>query len=130
MTDSATVPEELQEFLLRYRRAFAAYDAESVSSFYAAPCLSVSAAEVTCYPAPEDILSNFTKVMANFRSSGLSSFEYDIRDVRRYGADLLDARVEWRLRFTGRDETRLLDNVYTLRRLDGALRIVAVLLAA
>ncbi len=111
-----------------YRTYLEGLDAAKVAACYHAPTMSVSATTQTPYGAAEELLSNFQVVMGQFRAIGLHRCEYQLGQVRSHGSDLFDWEVDWSA--TNREGTllKVLRNVYVMRRVDGELKIVAVIL--
>jgi hypothetical protein len=119
----------VSEFLERYRRAFAAFDAEALANLFAYPCQLTSdegEVTVTTVPTREAWLPQVERLVAAYRAIGVHAAEILELQVTELTPQLAQAAVHWALLDGAGARIYEFDAAYTLADLSQALRITAI----
>jgi hypothetical protein len=119
----------VSEFLERYRRAFAAFDAETIADMFAYPCqLTSDESEitVTTVSTREAWLPQVERLVAAYRAIGVHAAEILELQVTELTPELAQAVVHWALVDGAGERIYEFNAAYTLADLSRGLRITAI----
>jgi hypothetical protein len=119
----------VSEFLERYRRAFAAFDAEAIADMFAYPCqLTSDESEITqtTVPTREAWLPQVERLVAAYEAIGVHAAEILELQVTELTPQLAQAVVHWALVDGAGARIYEFNAAYTLADLGQGLRITAI----
>lgn len=121
-----TLDEEVEAFLVVYRKTFETLQPEQVAAYYTAPFFGINRDGPRTFPSSQDVLDNFVRVMNDFRAAEIARLEYEVVGVHALSSSIVHADVRWRLMKKDGSLVKPLRVVYVLWRSPHGLRIACV----
>lgn len=119
-----TVTQHLERLFADYARAFLAFDAERIASFYHVPCLLVSSQGVAWFESRKAVTDNMTALCEYHRHEGLHSPRIVRLRVTVLGPANALTTVDWQMGNAAGNAGVAFTNTYNLTYLDDSWKIL------